>query len=248
MIHRPKKSEIRMHVDRFVVLTEWAREAVAANAGSSPKLALNRLGIDNERFEADEAQGEKSLPESRKRKRLRLGYLGRFDRVKGVRELALAVAGLPREIDFDLEIRGPARTATEHALIAEMKQIIGDDTRARFLPSLAPKDVPSVLASYDALLCTGITVEGGPTVAFEAWAVGVPVIATRVGALAELVEDGVSGRLIPAGEPEAIATAIREVVEHPDTTIQKWRQKLPRPRTMDEIVDDYLRLYEEAAA
>jgi glycosyltransferase involved in cell wall biosynthesis len=52
------------------------------------------------------------------------------------------------------------------------------------------------------------------TVLAEAMAVGTPVVATRVGGLAEVVEDGVTGRLVEPGDPAALAAAVREVLAH----------------------------------
>ncbi len=52
------------------------------------------------------------------------------------------------------------------------------------------------------------------TVLAEAMAVGTPVVATRVGGLAEVVDDGVTGRLVAPGDPEALAEAVLEVLEH----------------------------------
>ena len=50
----------------------------------------------------------------------------------------------------------------------------------------------------------------------EALAAGVPVVATRVGGLAEAVEDGTSGRLVPARRPQQLADAIVELAADPD--------------------------------
>jgi glycosyltransferase involved in cell wall biosynthesis len=50
------------------------------------------------------------------------------------------------------------------------------------------------------------------TVLAEAMAVGTPVVATRVGGLAEVVDDGVTGRLVDPGRPDQIAAAVLEVL------------------------------------
>src|SRR5439155_9534492 len=54
------------------------------------------------------------------------------------------------------------------------------------------------------------------TVLAEAMAVGTPVVATRVGGLAEVVEDGVTGRLVEPGDPDALAAAVLRVLERRD--------------------------------
>lgn len=65
------------------------------------------------------------------------------------------------------------------------------------------------------LVVPSIVPETFGIVALEAMALGKPVVASRVGGLAELVVDGETGRLVPAGEPHALAAALRELVENP---------------------------------
>ena len=64
--------------------------------------------------------------------------------------------------------------------------------------------------------------------AIEAHAVGTPVIGTRIGGLAELVTDGVNGRLVAPGDRRALAGVIREMIADPQGTIDRWRRALPR--------------------
>ena len=83
----------------------------------------------------------------------------------------------------------------------------------------------------------------GPTIALEAIAVGTPLIATRVGNLAEIVEDGVSGRLVEAGNVQELSAAILEAATEPHKTIDVWRRGLLPVRSMDDIARDYMAMY-----
>jgi glycosyltransferase involved in cell wall biosynthesis len=85
--------------------------------------------------------------------------------------------------------------------------------------------------------------ENGPTIALEAMAAGTPVIASRVGNLAELIVDDVNGQLVTAGNVQEWTRAITRVVTAPRETIDRWRRALPQPRTMDDVASDYLALY-----
>jgi len=85
--------------------------------------------------------------------------------------------------------------------------------------------------------------ENGPTIALESMAVGTPIVASRVGNLPEIIEDRVSGRLVPPGDVSALAAAISSIVDDPGGSIDLWRRHLPTPRTMDDVAVDYLSLY-----
>ena len=87
--------------------------------------------------------------------------------------------------------------------------------------------------------------EGGPTVVHEAFAAGTPVVGTRIGAMPELIRDRIDGRLLTPGSVSEIKEAIREIAADPAGTVDAWRRALPMPRTMDDIADDYEKLYFE---
>ena len=90
--------------------------------------------------------------------------------------------------------------------------------------------------------------ENGPTVALEAHAAGTPVVGTRLGNLAEIITDGVNGRLLPVGDAAAIAAAMEAIIRNPAGTIDRWREALPPVRRMRQIADDYVALYRELLA
>lgn len=249
--------------DRFVLLTEWALNAVAANGAPREKLALNRLGVSWKSAREGKKEGERergregtkgvfspspSLSPSLSLRvgeaaPIKVGYLGRFEAIKGVMDLARAVASLPAELPLSVEFRGPVNSAAEQSLVNEAKTLIGNRPGVSFAPAVSADKVPAVLAGYDVLCCPSLCLEGGPTVAIEAHAVGVPVIGTAIGGLAELVTDGVNGRLVKPGDWRALAEVLKQIADDPQGTIGRWRTALPVARTMDEIALDYLALY-----
>jgi glycosyltransferase involved in cell wall biosynthesis len=174
---------------------------------------------------------------------VRFGYVGRLHPSKGLVELAHAVRAIPADIDFRLDIRGPMIDQDSRTFAAELQALLAGESRVTFGPGIPGADVPAVLAELDALLCPSMWFENGPTIALEAIAVGTPIIASRVGNLAEIVEDGVNGQLVAPGNVEQWSAALARVATEPSLTIDRWRSVLPRPRTMDEIARDYLELY-----
>jgi glycosyltransferase involved in cell wall biosynthesis len=89
---------------------------------------------------------------------------------------------------------------------------LGVEGAVRFLG--ARNDVPDLLAALDVAVCCS-DFEGGPLSVMEYMEAGLPVVATRVGGLPELVRDGESGLLVPPRDPRALAEAIARVLDDP---------------------------------
>jgi glycosyltransferase involved in cell wall biosynthesis len=237
--NRYRQRELLDNVDRFVLLTEWAADAVVRNGAPLDKVALNRLGISHG---FAPKPGPRSHPT---RSPVVFGYLGRFDPIKGVDDLARAVGSLPPTHAFRLDLRGPHDTADGRDVLRRLEERLSGDQRVSFGSPLPIAQVPAHLAGLDVLCCPSVCLEGGPTVAIEAHAVGTPVLGTRIGGLAELMTDGLNGRLVAPGDWRALAAAIAEIAADPRGTVDRWRTAIPAARTMDEVVADYVRLYQQ---
>ena len=232
-----RQAEMLDLVDRFVVLTRGAADIVAANGAPRAKVAVNRLGISQ-----DVSSARPDRP-TRSSQTVRIGYVGRFDAVKGVFDLAAALGRLAQDVPLHCEFRGPALTDSDRATRAELVGRLAGDPRVGFADAVPSSAIPDLMRSYDVLCCPSRCLEGGPTAGLEALAEGTPVIAADRGGLAEVIEDGVSGRLVPPGDVGALGRALEEVARDPHGTIDHWRAHLPRPRTMREVAADYLAVY-----
>jgi glycosyltransferase involved in cell wall biosynthesis len=232
-----RQRELGELVDYQVVLNECGMRIVRANGMPVDRIVLNRLGTDHEAVVR-----KPSVQAAPTATPIRVGYLGRIDAPKGVRELLLAARKLPRDARFTLDIVGPMPSA-QPRFSEDLYRIAAGDPRITFSPAVTSPEVPAVLARFDVLCCPSTGFENGPTVALEAMAVGTPIIASRIGNLAELVEDDVNGRLVAPGDVDALAAALREAVEHPAPTIDRWRTGLGAIRSLNEIANDYLALY-----
>ena len=109
------------------------------------------------------------------------------------------------------------------------------------------EDVPEILAASDAFVLSSRW-EGLPYTIIEAMMSGLPVVATCVGGVPELVEDGVTGFLVPAGDHSAMAEALQKVLD--DSEVRHRMGHAGRERTLREFsLDDMLRktrrVYEE---
>jgi glycosyltransferase involved in cell wall biosynthesis len=236
--YRKMQTELLEIVERFVVLNETAHRMLLADGTPASKLALNRLGL------SQTGVTRKPGPDLQPTRRpVHFGFAGRLHPAKGLTQIARAVIAIPRDIDFRVDIRAPILDEGGRSIVAELKGIVAGDPRIRFEAAVSSAEIPAVLTKLDALLSPSLSFENGPTIALEAMAVGTPIIATRVGNLAELIEDGVNGRLVDVGDVGQLSAALREAATSPATTIDVWRRTLPPVRTMDDIAQDYLAMY-----
>jgi sugar transferase (PEP-CTERM/EpsH1 system associated) len=111
-------------------------------------------------------------------------------------------------------------------------------------------DVPQVLRGLDCFVLPSLA-EGISNTLLEAMASGLPVIATRVGANADLMEDGLSGRLVPRADPDALARELLAYLADPALTRRHGRagrQIVERRFSLDRMVGDYEALYRKLLA
>jgi glycosyltransferase involved in cell wall biosynthesis len=237
---RKRQTMLAMLADRIVVLNDTARHIFVLHGARPEKVHINRLGVSGATL--DRKPGPDLAPTARP---IRVGFVARFDPVKGGRELAEAIRRVPRTLPFLFEFSGRADDEQSRGLREELERSLRGDARVSFGPAVAPKEVGPLLAAMDVLVCPSTWFENGPTVALEAHAVGTPVIASDFGAPREFVRDGINGRLIPPGNVDAIVDALCSIAADPAGTIDVWRRHLPPPRVMSDIVSDYERLYGE---
>jgi glycosyltransferase involved in cell wall biosynthesis len=141
-----------------------------------------------------------------------LAVAGRLTRQKALGDALTAVAAVDDGVELVVAGDGPERNALERRA-AEL----GLAGRVRFLGPLSRDDVLTLFRAADASLLTSAW-ENLPHSLLEALAVGTPVVATAVGGVPEVVRDGENGLLVPAGDVDAIAEAIRRLAR--DATLR----------------------------
>jgi glycosyltransferase involved in cell wall biosynthesis len=132
------------------------------------------------------------------------GFVGRIEPRKGVLDLVAAAPAI-RESGARVVIVGDDPYEPDSRYLAQVRASVEVEQ-----PGWVD-DAAGLMRSLDVLVAPSHQEPFG-TVLAEAMAVGTPVVATRVGGLAEVVQDGVTGRLVEPGDPEALAAAVREVL------------------------------------
>ncbi len=234
--------------DRFVAVGKDVREALVNHEGiSERRIEVVYNGIDLAQI--------RSHLSCREDVRGKLGFGGQDF-------LVLQVARLDKIKDHATALRTMALVAEAephiHLVIVgdgpERSQIDQDIARLRLGGRVKMlgmrRDVPQLLAAADAFLLTSVS-EGIPVTVIEAMATGVPVVATSVGGLPELIEDGTSGLLAPRGDAKGLAAALGRLAHNDDLTAQlvsAGRRRAEQHFSERQMTTRYAEIYAEMLA
>lgn len=145
--------------------------------------------------------------------------------------------------DFHLLVAGGGPSIAELRALVDELQL---SARVTFLGLRA--DVPAILSRADGYVLSS-TFEGMPNAVMEAMAAGLPVVATRVGGVPELVVDGVTGLLVRPGQPAALADAMARIMRTPLAERQAMglhgQQRLRELYDLEKVVDRWHTLLQE---
>jgi glycosyltransferase involved in cell wall biosynthesis len=170
---------------------------------------------------------------------VRLAYIGGLSWQKGVHIIVDAVAGL----NARLSIAGDPSFDPDY--VASLKTEAPENVR--FVGRLSRQQVRELLSQSHAVLVPSLWHETFSLIAHESFAAGVPVVASRVGALVDAVRDGEDGLLVTPGDVEAWREALRRLVDDPDR-LAKLHSSVRPPMGLSEHVERVERLYGACAA
>jgi glycosyltransferase involved in cell wall biosynthesis len=168
-------------------------------------------------------------------------HLGRLARSKRIDLLLHAAAALPAEVRATLLLVGEGE---EREYLAALTGQLGLTASVRFCGYR--KDVAQLLAAADVFVLSSEK-EGLPISILEAMATSCPIVATRVGAISRVVEDGCDGWTVPAGDAAALQNALAEALAKPELARMRANRALAKFRahySRDSMGKRYLEIYE----
>jgi glycosyltransferase involved in cell wall biosynthesis len=221
-------------------VSEFVREQIRTD-GTWPDAWLGTHFVNTARFAPD--------PDTRRRVRDELGNVHRF--------VALAVAHLIPEKGVAIAVRALASLPGSAAL-----WVIGDGPESESLRALAgelgvedrvrwlglQRHVEPFMQAADCLVCPSLWAEAAGLVNIEALASGLPVIASAVGGIPEIVEEGRTGFLVPPGDPEALAGRLLALMNAPSAS--RGMSSTARAEALDRysaevVLPEHLEFYRE---
>jgi glycosyltransferase involved in cell wall biosynthesis len=229
----------------IVVNSEAIRDfMIQEDKYSGVKIRVVRNGIDMDQLSQIQAKRSDVLPDVASDDRVVILVANMNVATKGHAELieaARTVCARIPQATFVLVGDGLERTGLE-----ERVQEMGLAGKVVFLGRRT--DVPEILKCSD-LSVLPSWAEGLPNVVLESVAVGTPVVATRVGGIPEIIEDGVSGLLVPPRDPAALAAALIRLLEDPELAARMATRALEALRerfSFSKVIEALETIYSQA--
>lgn len=224
--------------DRVVCNSKAASGRLIARGLSPSKVVVIPNAVSPEIFAVAKRGKQPSLTGT-----VKIGMIARMSAGKGHRLLLRAVAQLPnksRSIHLLLAGDGPERFQLE-----AMTEQMGLTGQVTFLGQCP--DIAGFLAELDISVLVSSS-ESSPNAITESMAAGLPIVATRVGGIPELISHGETGLLVPMDDDVELAHAIEYLADNPDVRARLGQNALEfalRHFRLDQVCQGYEHLYAE---
>jgi L-malate glycosyltransferase len=228
------------NADAVTVVSRFLKEETIRQFSIQRELTIINNFIDPERHELDPCP---CIPQCSENSQKTIMHISNFRPVKRIRDVIAIFAKIAQAIDSRLILVGDGPDAI---VAREMSQELGILDRIRFV-GIVDRVAP-LLARADLFLLPSSTESFG-LVALEAMASGVPVIASDVGGIPEVVEHGRTGFLAPVGDVDAMATHAIELLKDESRHHQFGMEAKEQARLRFDyrlIVPQYEAMYESA--
>ena len=244
LLHRMELSSLRL-ADALTAPSSFQAQEMTNELGSNGIKVIPNP-IDPWMLE----QALSSQPQGTDNGRDTVLYTGRLQFAKGVLVLLDAVPMVAREHKrAHFLIAGARHTSIDDATL-DHKLNIDDTSRHVRMPGHVPwRDLVEHYRTAQVFVMPSYYETGGISV-IEAMAFGLPVVATRAGGLSEVVEDGVTGILVPPGDSKALAEAISRLLRDPELRRrmgEAGRSTVMKDFTVERLISRTLAVYQSLA-
>ncbi len=192
-------------VDVIISPSQFLRQAFISEGIRQDRIIYSRQGRTFPKSKTGEV--EKSTPSS-----IRVGYIGQIAKIKGLHILFQAVLALP---DIPLKVMAYGDTSPFPAYTRFLQRFLAKDSRLALCGPYPSEELSHVLSGLDLLVVPSLWYENSPNVILEAFSHHVPVIASNLGGMAELVHHEINGLLFNPGNPLDLANQIRRIIMEP---------------------------------
>ncbi len=210
---------------------------------SKEKIRLIYRGVDLNEFKFEKKE---TMPAKQQKV---IGIIGRITPLKGHKHFIKALPGILREFPQAKALIIGDAPEHKNQYLDELKRMVDDlnlSDKVEFLGNV--KDVPGILKKLDLLVLSTTTQEAFGRVVIEAGAVGVPVLATKVGGVVEIIEHEKEGLLVEPADAHAIAGAAVRVLKDKklaDECLRNLRKKVEDNFSLEVLVRKTIDVYKD---
>ncbi|MGD0336690.1 MAG: GT4 family glycosyltransferase PelF [Candidatus Omnitrophota bacterium] len=191
-----------------------------------------------------------TYPDEKRQSDFNVGIIGRITPLKGHSYFIKAMAHVARAVPgLKIWIIGdaPASRQAYKEQVQVLVKRLGLGNCTQFLGT--QRDIPEILSHLDAVVLSTVTHEAFGRVIVEAQAAGVPVVATSVGGVVDIIDDGKTGLLVPPAEPQAMAEAVMKIFKDPALARELAEcayKKVKEKYSVELMVKNTLEVYKDA--
>lgn len=224
-----------LRVQCIVAPSHFLKSVFVKNGIPAERMEVRSYGLDRRRLASLEA----STRVESEGEVLRIGYVGTLSHYKGVQLLIDAL----KYVDAAVEVRIHGRLEDYPEYSAQLQRSAAADKRISFEGPFGVEALGQVLGALDVLVTPSIWYENTPFAVLEALAAGVPVFATNLGGLSEIVHQEVNGELFERSNAEDLGLRLQRLAIEPDR-LERYRAAIGPVKRIDQNADEIENLYE----
>lgn len=230
---KDKSKETCSKIDLFIAPSRFIRNRFIDYGFSEDNILYFPYGFDCKKFIF--------IPKN-KSQVLRFGYMGTLLPMKGIGLLISAFKKIKNN-NIKLSIYGKLFPFSGFESYPDLlKRMVNSDNRIELMGGYNNKDAAQILANIDVLIVPSLWLENAPLIIQEAFLSKTPVIASRIGGILELVNDGVNGLLFNPGDADSLRERMQYIIDNP-SVIEKFKENTPEIKSIEDNAREMEELY-----
>lgn len=216
--------EVSLKIDLFIAPTKFIKDKFIEYGFPAEKIQYSNNGFES-----------KNLCNIKKKKStlLRFAYLGTLLPMKGLNVLISAFKKI-KNPNVGLFIYGKIFPYSGFEYYPKkLKKIIGNDTRIKLMGEYNNNELPNILTNIDIVVVPSLWFENSPLVIQEAFMAKIPVIASRIGGIPELITHDINGLLFNPGDETDLKNKIQYAIDNPNI-LKEFERNFPAVKSMEE--------------
>ncbi len=217
--------------DSIIVLSDWYSKFLFSKFRINEKIKIIKSALTHNEIPEKQIKGESSI--------LKLVYVGRISPEKGLHLLLKAL----RTIDERKVVLSIYGQTTDMEYFKKCLQFCKEKSNIKWCGTVDSKGVMKIISNFDFLIVPSIVTEMSPLIILEAFAVGVPVIGSNSGGIAEAINQGENGFLFERGNEAELKSILQKLANNPSIPLNISKQINP-PRKFDQVAQETELVYQ----